>query len=557
MTYKRLHPLFAATVSFTLSTGLLASTAMAQDTAPITVNGDQTRTFAPDYFEQFAPLSALDMINRIPGFQLTGGNGRRGLGQGGANVLINGQRISGKSNPSDQIGRITAKNVVKIEIVDANSLNIPGLSGQVANITTKSTGMTGTWEWSPEWRENLEPRIAHGSITLSGEKGNLAYTAELQSNVQRNGHLGPEERRTATGDLFEIRDETAKYNNENPGASLNLTWTPKDQHVGNLNLEYYLFNANNNTLSILSQKGPGGATGQHIFSRAEDEWNAKIDGDYEFPAGDGMLKLIGYYRAEHSPTVSRFDAYSETAHVESTRFFQVADEGEAIARAEYSWSRGQGRDWQVGLEGAFNFLDIENQFIDVLVPANSDSMNTSRVDEKRAEANITHTRTISPKWDVQISAGSEYSQLSQGNLQREFFRPKGFISATYKPTDTLTIRPKIEREVGQLNFFDFISSVSLQDNLNTTGNPDLVPSQSWTGEVEFDRQFTGGHTFKARVYGAKISDLVDRIPIGLTGDAVGNIDATDFHKDLIHEAMETIKDVKNQLASMMVLLMPG
>ncbi len=116
--------------------------------------------------------------------------------------------------------------------------------------------------------------------------------------------------------------------------------------------------------------------------------------------------------------------------------------------------------------------------------------------------------------------------IESGNM-RSYFRPKGFISTTYKPSDSFNIRTKIEREVGQLNFFDFISQVDLVDDIGTTGNLNLVPSQSWNGEVEFDKQFTGGHSFKARFYGEKISDLVDRIPIGLDGDAVGNIDSAE------------------------------
>lgn len=236
------------------------------------------------------------------------------------------------------------------------------------------------------------------------------------------------------------------------------------------------------------------------------------------------MKLIGYYRAEHSPSIDRFDLYDNTGLAVSERFFQTADEGEAIVRSEYSFSPVDNRDWQIGVEGAFNFLDIENQFVDLITPANSGNVNTSRVEEKRAEATVTHTRPILENVDFQMSLGGEYSQLSQGILQREFFRPKGFLSTTYKPSDTFSIRTKIEREVGQLNFFDFISSVDLQNNQGNTGNPDLVPSQSWVGEVEFDKQWNVGHSFKARFYGEKISDLVDRIPIGAMGDGIGNID---------------------------------
>jgi outer membrane cobalamin receptor len=130
--------------------------------------------------------------------------------------------------------------------------------------------------------------------------------------------------------------------------------------------------------------------------------------------------------------------------------------------------------------------------------------------------------------DVQTSVGFEYSQISQTggeNSQDGFFRPKGFIQASYKINEKLAVRPRIAREVGQLNFNDFISSVSLRDALSNAGNKGLVPEQTWASEVEVERIFTKGNIIKVRVYADFISDLVDRIPIGTNGDAVGNIDS--------------------------------
>ena len=492
-------------------------------------NGAQV--FEPAYFESYAPRTALDMIGRIPGFQLQFGDNKRGLGNGGANILINGERISGKTNPRDQLSRITAKNVVKIEIVDGTSLDIPGLTGQVANVFTKTTGITGTWEWKPEWRNRLKPSLFRGAVTVSGQRGNLSYSAKLKNDTFRNGNWGPEELFSPDGVVFETRDESSRFNGDNPGGSLNLTWKPKEDHIANLNLEYNQFNFNGREISKRTAITARGTTQETLFSRAEDEWNAEAGGDYEFPAGPGKLKFIGYYRFEHSPTVSRFDIFDPVlGRTDGSRFFRIADEAEMIGRAEYSLNTGEGEDWQLGIEGAFNFLDIESSLLvldnGVFVEEALDGA-SSRVEENRAEATLTHSHNFSPKLKLQASAGVEYSQLSQTGAEgqvRSFVRPKGFVSTTYKPDDSLDIRFKIEREVGQLNFFDFISSVSVQDDFDTAGNANIVPEQSWLAEVEFDKKFGKGNTFKARFYGAKISDLVDRIPIG-DGDAVGNIDS--------------------------------
>lgn len=508
---------------------LFSPIAVAQETTPVAQSASapytDTNIYEPSFFADYAPRTARDMIGRIPGFQLQNGDNRRGLGQGGANLLINGKRLSGKTNPFDQLGRITAPNVVRIEIVDGASLSIPGLSGQVANVITKNKGITGTWEWRPEWRENLQADLLDGQVSVSGEKGNLSYSATLKNESFRNGNFGPESLYTPDGVVFEVRDEVQIFNGDNPGASVDLTWTPKADHVGNLNLEYNKFNFNGREISKRRAILPRGENLETLFSRAEDEYNFEVGGDYELPVGPGKLKTIGYYRFEASPTVSRFDIFDPIiGQTDGIRFFREADEAEAIARTEYSWNPAEGRDWQFSLEGAFNYLDIESRLEELNVA--SDPADFDRVEEQRAEATITHTRTLSPKWDIQASLGGEYSEIMQaGGLTRDFYRPKGFLSTTFKPDESFSIRTKVEREVGQLNFFDFISSVSVQDDFNQTGNANLVPEQSWIGEMEFDKDFGQGNTFKARFYGELISDLVDRIPIGLDGDGIGNIDS--------------------------------
>jgi outer membrane receptor for ferrienterochelin and colicin len=128
--------LMASAASF-----LLASAAAAQTTDPAAVpppvakSAGQKRVYAPADFARFAPKTAYDMLVQVPGFSIRGADQERGLGQASENVLINGQRIANKSGVAiDQLQRISASSVERIEIVDAASLGIAGLSGQVANV---------------------------------------------------------------------------------------------------------------------------------------------------------------------------------------------------------------------------------------------------------------------------------------------------------------------------------------------------------------------------------------------------------------------------------------
>jgi hypothetical protein len=528
-----------------LSKSLLATTVglcliSAHNTA-FAQNDDIAGTvFEAKFFEQYAPRTALDMISQVPGFQLDGGENKRGLGQGGANVLVNGERVTGKADVGSQLNRITATNVTRIEIVDGASLDIPGLSGQVANIITENKGVAGTWSWAPEWRARQAANLGHIHLTVSGERGNLTYALEFRNESQRNGLFGPETLADAEGDIFETRDENARFYNEYPGVIVDLTWKPKPGHTGTLNAEYNQFNRNNEETSLRRALTPRGENINTLFQSAEDEWNATLGLDYEFPLGPGNLKTTAYYRGEHSPLISRFDVFDLSGQqIDGSRFFRTADEGEGILRTEYGWSGKEGQDWQVAAEGVFNFLDIEDNFVafdgtlfDEQPPAEPTS--TQRVEEIRTEVTATHSRPLSKKWDIQLSAGAEYSEISQQNgSSRDYFRPKGFVLATYKPKDKTNIRFRIAREVGQLNFFDFLAVPDLVNGQDRAGNTGLVPQQSWDASVEYDKDFGNGLTFKANVYGSLISDIVDRIPIGDDGDAVGNIDnANQFGIDL-------------------------
>jgi outer membrane receptor protein involved in Fe transport len=149
------------------------------------------------------------------------------------------------------------------------------------------------------------------------------------------------------------------------------------------------------------------------------------------------------------------------------------------------------------------------------------------VKEDRYEVIGSWGHALSDTAKFQMSAGGEYSKLQQvgaGGLTREFVRPKGSMSLAWKASDTLDVNVKLQRKVGQLNFYDFLASVNLNDGRENAGNPDLVPQQSWEAEVEATRTLGEWGNTTLRVYDYHIDDLIDTIPIGVDGESPGNID---------------------------------
>lgn len=527
------------------STSIWSAPVFAQDSGdappPVPVlpaAAEGAKTYTPADFARFSPKTALDMLRQVPGFTIQQQDERRGLGQATANVLINGQRLSGKSNDVvTELGRISAGNVTRIDIVDGATLDVPGLSGQVANILTASQGMSGSFAWRPQIRARRTPaRLLNGEASVSGTAGGIDYTVSVENQNFRNGNAGLETVITPAGTLLDLRDEVLSVNGEQPKISGSFKHVSAGGSIANLNASYQL---NHSNVQEISLRRPFGQVGRDRRVRErEREYNYEVGGDYEFGVGPGRLKLIGLRRFEHSPfsqeLIEDFPFDADRPRV-GDRFEQVADETETIARGEYRW-KGAAADWQVSAEGAFNVLDIANglfkldaagTFVPVPLP-NS----VAEVEEKRGELMLSYGRPLSPTLTLQSSLGGEYSQLSQSGeagLTRTFYRPKGFVSLAWKASPKLDLSAKLERAVGQLNFFDFVASANVSGGTTNAGNVNLVPTQSWDAEAEATRNLGARGTSTVRLYGRLISDIVDFVPIGETGQAPGNLDSAHIY----------------------------
>ncbi|MEM6475337.1 MAG: TonB-dependent receptor plug domain-containing protein [Pseudomonadota bacterium] len=507
----------------------------AQDETGETSNETNTRrVFTPAEFERFAPRSAFDMADQIPGFTIRSDEGNRGLGQANTNVIINGQRISGKSNgPVSALQRIPIEEVVRMEIVDGASLDIGGLTGQVLNVITNSSGgITGQFRYSAEWRDRGVPfRWGDGQIALAGGGEKTEWTLSFENDASRRGDEGIELVFDAAGQLIDTRQEKSFFNGDRPSLSGSFARTASNGNVLNLTGQVQGF--------VFRQGEDSERTGiieaadrVRTFRSSEDEYNYELGADYSFKLGGGTLKLIGYYRYEDSPITSQVTTvFADRRPPEGSVFVQDSDESEAIARAEYTFG-GLGGDFQFALEGVKNSLDINSSFEErdaagVLQPVEFEG-STARVEEDRAEASLTFGRSIADNLTIQLSAGAEYSQISQsgvGGQTRSFWRPKGFASFDWKANDSLNVSGRIERVVGQLNFFDFIAAADLdQDRVDVT-NADLVPPQSWLFEVEATKSLGDLGSLNFRGFYEDISDIVDQIPIDGGGQAPGNIDS--------------------------------
>ena len=507
-----------------------AGAALAQSAG---VPGELVRTYLPQELARFAPRTALEMLEMVPGFVISDTESRRGLGSSTENILINGRPVSGKTNDAaDALRRIGASQVVRIEIRTSGSGEAGGVGRQIANVIVENKRATsGQFSWRPSARlRDGGPAYLNGDASLSSVHGPFEYTLGIRNDALRTGASGPSRLNSPDGQTIDLRNESFLERSDRPQLSGDILFDGASDLIarlrGSYQRYYYRFRERSD------RSGEGLVDRARFLTQRENDRRYEIGGDLSLNMGPGRLKLIGLHSAERSPVDTRVATiFSDGSGTLGDRFVRDADERETVLRTEYRWAAGA-NEWQVAAERSLNRLDNvstlferhpDGSFEEVPFPGG-----TGKVRELRHEASITLSRRLSPSLSLQSSVGGEISRLGlagpEDGESRRFRRPKGYVSLAWQAGPRLRATAKIERRVGQISFFDFLASRDLSEDRENAANPQLVPPQSWDVQAELSRDLAAFGTTTVRIYGQRIEDLVDRIPIGLSSEAPGNLD---------------------------------
>jgi outer membrane receptor for ferrienterochelin and colicins len=502
--------------------------------APQAKEAGKKGVYTPADFARFAPKTAYDMLIQVPGFTIISPSQfslERGLGQAYENVIINGERISNKTGGAvDELHRISAANVERIEIVDAASLGIAGLSGQVANVIVKDQKKaSGQFEWNPNVRAHYaRPNLFNGSISYSGSSGPVDYTLSVKDQAGRGAFGGPVIITDRNGVVTERRNEVFHSESELVTFQTKFRLDGPGSSVGNLTLGYTPYWAPfhlSDDRDLVSGDDRSRTTVGSL-----DGWYYDVNADYEFALGPGRLKLIGLRHRDHEPVVTtQITTFDSGADPNGIRFSRDSVIQESVGRGEYSWKTGK-NSWQFSFERAFNALDQkgglfvlnpQGQFDEIDFPEG-----TGKVSEVRYEGITTLSRPLSSKLDLQIAGGGEISTLDRVDDDappRKFFRPKGSLILGWRPAKGWDASLKLRRRVGQISFYDFLAQPKLADDRENAGNPDLVPPQSWELEGEVGREFGAWGKTRLRAWNYWVQDIIDVIPLKNHGEGIGNL----------------------------------
>ncbi len=506
--------------------GLLAGPALAQ-TAPVQatpvggVSQQGVLVFEPAFFAESRPDTALDLIARLPGFAFeSGDSGTRGLAGTAGNVLIDGRRPSTKSDSLDQIlRRISAAGVARVELIRGGA---PGIDMQgrsvVANVVLVRTVTT---ERVFEANSYVYPDGHLGPVLA-------ARWSRREGDDQIEGSIsGFSDRTDGTGDGFRRRYNAAGTLIQDADLVLwdrirNLRATGAVQRRvggGLLRVNGLLgWFGNENAQDLLIRSGAG-----------FDSFNDEESNDVNSELGVNWTRDLGPRTGLELTGLQRYSTEDYTGVSESrgdsSTFTADATSGESIGRAILRFRPDSRWSFETGGEVAYNFLDSATTYAEngVPVPLPSSSV---KVEELRGEvfgqATWRHDPTLTVEGGLRVEV-SEISQSGDSDLTKSFVYPKPRIQATWTPRTGHQFRFSAEREVGQLDFGDFIASADIDIGQVEGGNPDLEPEKSTVIEAIYERRFWDEGVFEVTVSHADIEDVVDVIPLAGGFDGVGNI----------------------------------
>ena len=499
-------------------------TAAAQG-APPTTAADAAQqgvlVFEPAFFADSSPNTALDMISRLPGFGLdTGNTDTRGFAGAAGNVLIDGDRPSSKSDGLDDIlQRISADSVERIELIRGGA---PGIDMQgrsvVANVILKRTVQIETVF---EANAYLYPDGYVGPLltaSWSRREGDSQLEASLSATTDRTDDTGDGYRRryNAAGvltqdaeleryDRFRNVRGTAGWQGRTGGGLLRINGV-----VG--------WNDSVSSIDTLIRAGTGR---NERVENDSDEVEAELGLNWSRPLGERTeLELTGLQRYETDTDESR--SFSGT---NSTVFGGEGTAGETIGRAVLRFRKSDRWAFEGGGEAAYNFLDSATTYVENGVPVLLPSASV-KVEETRGELFGQTTWRPGPGLTVEAALRVEVSEISQSgdsDLSETFVYPKPRLQVTWTPIADHQLRLRVQREVGQLDFGDFVASADVDLNQVEGGNPELEPAKAWVLEAVYERRFWGEGALTLTAQYKRWEDLIDVIPLTGGFEAVGNI----------------------------------
>jgi hypothetical protein len=510
-----------------------SGTAQAQDAAPAaSAEASRATVYEATFFAAFAPLNALDIVRRVPGFQLEETEGEvRGFSGTAGNVVLNGARPSSKAERLEaMLAKIPARRVLRVEVAsgDLYGSDYAGKSQVLNVVLSQEGGIDGNVKASIA-------RLHDGSVFPGLEasalirRGSSSFNLSAGTGRDKDVEVGFDDiTRASDGVRLELRDKVNTITNRDPFFSASWSNEGGTNQAAHLNLRYVP-----SRFSLFQTNHVTPATGPVRDDRLEQDYRNtayELGGDLTRPLGGGALKLVvlGNRRDRDN-----FDSnYNRVAGETIGGFeqFQDARYDEVLGRLNWSHPKVAGFSTEIGSELAYNKLENATELF-LIGPGGVRTridlpIDRATVDEIRTETYLNLGRPLTSTLRLDTALAFETSQLkvrgdTEADRSLKFLKPS--VTLDWKGKKGWHVQAVLRREAAQLDFYDFISSAELANDRVNGGNADLLPQTSWEARLTIERPVLGQGLIKLELGHDWVSQLQDRILTDEGFDAPGNI----------------------------------
>ncbi|TQF72765.1 glycosyltransferase [Pseudoalteromonas luteoviolacea] len=517
-----------------------------QTEASQVVEGAEQQAFPADFFSQYNPQNALDMIYRLPGFSFENTDSARGFGSNVGNVLINGARPAVKSESLAKVlSRIGASQVHKVNVYRGSKIPLV-TSGKVmvADVILIESKTTGVLEGQLTQFDDgsVLPKLA---LQLSTHWQGWATSVGLEANgtpgyrTAKIRQLNNDE--VVTSQEFEALDEKTD-NLKLTGQLKQIKGQNEIVLTGKLSSENYL--GDTTRYNVPESDMQLGALTREL-KVDNDTKNAELGVDWTRNLDDYRWQNMGIFVVEDKQYANddmTFNTVDKTANVALWR--QQELKTELILRSTIEMMQEGDITPRFGIEMTENRMQSS-----VSIPS-SVNKEVTDVNELRAEVfadiNYTHTQNLSSEFGLTYEASQiDVEGLNRASQSLSFWKPRWQTS--WSSSKSTNLNWLAEHRISQLNFSDFARSVDAGDGRNQSGNTELKPEQTTELSTQYQWYFSKRGNFKAKLYYQWRKDVLEHIAFSDSAGGLANVGDAKFWGSHVEVAFELEPILENAL----------
>lgn len=460
-------------------------------------NNEGVRIFDPAYYIEFDPVTALDLVQRTPGFNPQQQNGGRGLAGVRTNILINGKRLPPKGQSFWQIlSNRPYTSVTRIELINTNATLDIDMQGytQVANIIMEDED-PNYFELNSRYTEtgDGDVRQRNESHTELGMIGNMSWGAHdfsLRAGLQDNSTRTP-------SDFVDIDpanpEQRVASQNQNDQEEKYLQLSSIFNFSDDRNLSV---NVNMNERERISapviDAGNAGSSSAVRESFLNDRDFREISAEYLQPFGersDLMFAMVDSRNIEGN-------ASTFAVNQDLLSSLRDRESGETAARLRLTNRYSDNLTLRAIGSSAFNYFEGKLRLFENGQAVSLDGSD-SRVEEDRHSLALEADWNWRDNWILRGSlSGGTYALEAENVSNNEQTEVKGRASVAYQLQDRTTITWESRYDIGQLSLSQFLASSNLSSEILQAGAVKLDSESSWEHSLNYDQRFGDRGVFK-------------------------------------------------------------